>query len=214
MDDSVRRAYDEWSSSYDEDRNATRDLDARVLRAHAGALALAGEAVLELGCGTGKNTVWLAAQACRVLGLDVSEGMLARARARVAGAANVELVLHDLRHPWPVADGSQGRVVGNLVLEHIEQLEPIFAEAARVLRRGGRLFFCELHPYRQLGGAQARFGAVDGTLRRVDAFLHQVSDYVSAGLAAGLSLTALGEWRDEAGDSPIPRLLSVSFEKL
>jgi malonyl-CoA O-methyltransferase len=210
----VAGAYDRWAASYDADRNATRDLDAEVLRASPLLVAVAGREVLELGCGTGKNTAWLAERAASVTALDFSEGMLARARTRVA-APHVRFVRHDVREPWPLPDARVDVVVGNLVLEHVEALGPVFAEAARVLRPGGRLFLCELHPYRQWRGGQARFtDAATGESVRVAAHVHAVSDYVNGGLAAGFALRALGEWL-EAGapeDAP-PRLLSVLFER-
>src|SRR5207245_2491950 len=72
-------------------------------------------------------------------------------------AEHVRFVQHDLRMPWPVAAASIDVAVGNLVLEHIESLAPVFAEAARVVRPGGQLFICELHPARQRRGGQAHF---------------------------------------------------------
>ncbi|HEY7142278.1 MAG TPA: class I SAM-dependent methyltransferase [Methylomirabilota bacterium] len=108
-------------------------------------LDVAGRDVLELGCGTGKNTAWLAKRARTVIGLDFSPGMLAKAQQRVR-APHVRLVRHDVRRPWSVPDASVDAVVGHLVLEHVAKLAPIYAEAMRVLRRGGRLLLCELHP--------------------------------------------------------------------
>lgn len=210
---SVAGAYDRWAASYDDAPNATRDLDAEVVR--GAPLRLAGRDVLELGCGTGKNTGWLAAQAGRVLALDFSEGMLAVARQRVT-APNVRFVHHDVREPWPLADGSVDVVVGNLVLEHVDDLAPVYAEAARVLRPAvGQLLLCELHPYRQMRGGQAHFtDAETGETVHVTAFQHSASDYVNGGIDAGLVLRALGEWRDAgAGSAVAPRLISVLFER-
>lgn len=208
----VARAYDAWAASYDEDRNATRDLDAEVVR--DAPLPLAGRDVLELGCGTGKNTVWLAERARRVIALDFSAGMLARARERLRGAP-VQLVRHDVREPWPVRGEAVDVVIGNLVLEHVEALGPVFSEAARVLRPGGTLLLCELHPERQRRGGQAHFmDAATGETVRVTAYRHSVSEYVNGGIAAGLRLVELGEWLEEGApaDAP-PRLLSARFEK-
>src|SRR4051812_24516774 len=73
----VAGAYDRWAASYDADKNATRDLDALVMRRSP--IALEGRDVLELGCGTGKNTSFLAEHAKSVLAMDFSEGMIARA---------------------------------------------------------------------------------------------------------------------------------------
>ena len=211
----VASAYDRWAGSYDADRNATRDLDAEVVR--RAPLALAGRDVLELGCGTGKNTVWLAERARTVTALDFSDGMLARARERLdaAGAAHVRLVRHDVREPWPAPGASADVVVGNLVLEHVADLAPVFAEAARALRPGGQLLLCELHPERQRRGGQAHFtDAATGDTVHVTAHRHTVAEYVNGGLAAGLTLRHLGEWLepDAPADAP-PRLLSVLFER-
>jgi ubiquinone/menaquinone biosynthesis C-methylase UbiE len=209
---SVARAYDRWSTQYDSDRNATRDLDAVVVR--AAPLRLAGQRVLELGCGTGKNSVWLAEQVADLTALDFSAGMLALARERV-GAAHARFVEHDIRAPWPLDAGAVDLVVGNLVLEHVEDLSAIYAEAARVLRPGGQLFLCELHPQRQLLGGQAHFVDPDTSETiTVPAFRHTTSEYVNAGLAEGLVLRDLGEWLEpDAPAGAPPRLISLLFER-
>jgi ubiquinone/menaquinone biosynthesis C-methylase UbiE len=208
----VAQAYDRWSRRYDDDHNATRDLDARVLRQSP--LHVADARVLELGCGTGKNSEWLAARARTLVALDFSPGMLDVARRRVR-SERVRFVEHDITHRWPVEPSSIDLVVGNLVLEHVRDLGPIYAEAARVLRAGGELFLCELHPYRQLRGGQAHFeDAETNETVPVTAYRHSVSEYVNGGIAAGFRLRALGEHVEEstASDSA-PRLLSVLFER-
>lgn len=58
-----------------------------------------GGRVLELGCGTGKNTGWLAERAERLVACDFSTAMMEKARERVAG---VEFYLCDIRGEWPV----------------------------------------------------------------------------------------------------------------
>jgi ubiquinone/menaquinone biosynthesis C-methylase UbiE len=208
----VAEAYDRWSRRYDDDHNATRDLDARVVRQSP--LHLSGARVLELGCGTGKNSAWLATHARELVALDFSPGMLDVAQRRVR-AAHVRFVEHDITRPWPVDSGSWDVVVGNLVLEHVRDLAPIYAEAARVLRPGGQLFLCELHPYRQLRGGQAHFeDAETKQIVPVTAFEHSVSEYVNGGLAAGLTLRALGEHLEESAPADaVPRLVSVLFER-
>ena len=121
---------------------------------------------------------------------------------------------HDVQTRWPLADASADVVIAMLILEHVADLEPFFVEAARTLTTGGELFLCELHPMRQHLGGQAQFiNNKTGEYTRVAAFLHDVSDYVNAGLAAGLSLLSLGEWRDEDSTEDPPRLLSLHFRR-
>jgi ubiquinone/menaquinone biosynthesis C-methylase UbiE len=207
--DDVSRAYDRWATTYDSDANATRDLDAIVVR--DAAPDPANLDVLELGCGTGKNTVWLAERARSVVAMDFSRGMLDVARRRLSHA-NTAFLQHDVRARWPIADASFDLVIGNLILEHVADVASVFDEASRVLRTGGRLFVCELHPYRQLRGGQAHFTDVaTGDTVYVAAHVHSSSDYVNAGIRAGLTLERLGEWDDDAAS--VPRLLSVTFRR-
>ena len=206
----VAAAYNRWSKTYDTDPNRTRELAATVLRQLN--LELSGRDVIEIGCGTGRNTEWLAERAGSVVAIDFSEGMLRQAKARVR-SPHVRFVQHDIRAGWPQATATADLVIAMLVLEHIEQVQPIFAEAARVLREGGELFVCELHPTRQMYGRQAEFtDSETGECERIAAFLHDVSEYVNAGLRSGLELTHIGEWRDSNGSqSDLPRLLSLQF---
>jgi malonyl-CoA O-methyltransferase len=208
----IAAAYDRWAETYDSDPNRTRELAGEVL--HLAELPIAGRDLVEIGCGTGRNTEWLATQAGSITALDFSEEMLRHAATRVQNP-KTRFIQHDVRTTWPLADNAMDVVVAMLILEHIEHLEPVVAEAARVLRPNGNLFICELHPMRQLMGGQAQFSNTQtGERERVAAFLHNVSDFVKAGLAAGFEVRCLDEWRDPGSDSnSIPRLLSLLFTK-
>ncbi len=131
---SVADSYNAWSGSYDEDRNATRDMEAAAVRE-----LLAGrryKRTVEAGCGTGKNTVWLAELSDELVCMDVSAGMLARAREKVT-QSDVSFIQTDLTEVWPVDDASCDLVVFSLVLEHIKEFRHVFAEAFRCLFREG-----------------------------------------------------------------------------
>lgn len=205
----IQSAYDSWSLTYDQDRNLTRDLDQMMAKQ-----ALANQRfqnTLELGCGTGKNTALLSGISDAMLALDFSEGMVEQARQKIS-ATNVEFTVTDLTKAWPTKSGSHDFVIGNLVLEHIEDLSHIFGEAFRSLRKGGRFYISELHPFRQYQGGKARFER-DGQVSEVDAFVHHVSEFLQAAAANNLSLESFNEyWHPEDQGKP-PRLAVFMFNK-
>lgn len=105
--------------------------------------------VLELGCGTGRVLVPVARSGTRVIGVDLSERMLARARARVRRArlsAGLDLVRGDIRH-LPFGDGGFGLVMAPYgILQSLTSdadLRGALRAVARTLRPGGR-FVTEL----------------------------------------------------------------------
>jgi ubiquinone/menaquinone biosynthesis C-methylase UbiE len=207
---SIQKAYDDWSSSYDIDTNLTRDLDGQITQQ-----LLANQrfhSILEIGCGTGKNTSFLAQIGASVQALDFSEGMIAKAMEKV-NAGNVRFAMADLTRRWPSADGSHDLIVCNLVLEHIQDLAFVFSEAVRVLAGGCRFLINELHPFRQYEGKKARFDREDG-VTEIPAFIHHMSDFTNAASGSGLRLILLSEhWHSQDDSSKPPRILSLLFEK-
>jgi SAM-dependent methyltransferase len=190
---SIRAAYDDWSKTYDSDENITRDLDAQVVRKVFSDFECG--AVLEFGCGTGKNTAFLAGVASRVLALDFSFGMIAVARESVR-ASNVMFEHADITKSWPVADHSQDLIACNLILQHVADLEIIFAEASRTLAHGGQMFVSELHPIKKYQGSMARYER-DGESISIPAFDHQISHYIASASRNHLRLSCLNEWWHE-----------------
>ncbi len=101
-----------------------------------------GSLVLECGCGTGSQTVFLAAQnpETRIISVDVSADSLERARARVAAAGrrNVEFRQADM-FDLPFADEQFDHVFLCFVLEHVARPEAALTALRRVLRRDGTI---------------------------------------------------------------------------
>lgn len=205
----IQKAYDHWSSTYDVDRNLTRDLDALAVRKILCDLKL--KSVLEIGCGTGKNTAHLARIARRVYALDFSEGMIEQAKAKVS-LDNVSFDFADLTKRWPCGAGLFEMVVCNLVLEHVADLDFIFRQAHRILAPGGTFFISELHPFRQYQGKQAIFRQRQKTVA-IPSFVHNVSDFIRAAQKAGFTLNDLQEWWHESDQGKPPRLISFIFKK-
>jgi ubiquinone/menaquinone biosynthesis C-methylase UbiE len=189
--EAVRGGYDRWAVIYDREANPLIGLEEPVVREALGDVA--GLSVLDLGCGTGRHSVWLASAGATVTGIDFSEGMLEEAR-RKAGAGTVRFLAHDLHQPLPFADGVFDRVVSGLVLEHLGDLDRFFGEARRVLRPGGRAVVSAMHPAMFLKGVQARFTDPDsGEKVQPGSVAHAVGDFVMAAVRAGFALEGVDE---------------------
>ena len=102
-----------------------------------------GETVLDLGSGAGFDCFLAARQmegTGQVIGVDMTPEMLSKARANAAkgGYANVEFRLGEIEH-LPVADNSVDVIISNCVINLSPDKPQVYAEAGRVLRRGGRV---------------------------------------------------------------------------
>ncbi len=107
--------------------------------------ALAGLRVLDLGCGFGAFDRWAHAMgAAHVLGIDLSEKMLAQARAQ-APDSGVTYRLGDIEQ-LALPDASFDLVYSALVLHYIEDLGAVIAVIRRLLAPGGHFVFTVEHP--------------------------------------------------------------------
>jgi ubiquinone/menaquinone biosynthesis C-methylase UbiE len=200
----VRTGYDRWATVYDHDGNPLQGLEEPVVRSAVGDVR--GLAVLDLGCGTGRHSLWLAAAGATVTAVDFSDGMLAEARKK-PGADAVRWLAHDLHQSLPFPDGSFDLVVSGLVLEHLHELDGFFAEARRVLKAGGRAVVSAMHPAMFLRGTQARFTDPEsGEVVQPGSVPHAVGAFVMATVRAGFKLEAVDEYApDEAFAGRYPR---------
>ena len=192
----VRAGYDRWAKVYDHDANPLPALEEPCVREALGEVR--AREVLDLGCGTGRHTAWLAEAGARVTAVDFSVGMLEQARKRVP-VGNVCFVPHDLHHPLPFGDTSFDAVVSGLVLEHLRDLPTFFLEARRVLRPAGRAVISAMHPAMFLRGSQARFTDPDsGEVVMPGSLPHQLGDIIMAALGVGFTLGGIGEHAPDA----------------
>lgn len=139
----TRAYYDDFATSYDRGRDRgyhalIDEIESSVVLPHARAAR-----VLEVGCGTGLVLEKVAAVAAEAHGVDVSPGMLERARAR-----GLSVSVADAR-ALPFEDAHFDLVYSFKVLAHVPEIEQALGEMARVTRPGGRIVF-ELYNRRSL----------------------------------------------------------------
>lgn len=135
----------------------------------------AGDTVLDLGCGAG-NDVFIAratvGQAGRVIGLDMTESMIEKARqnAKKLGLTNVEFRLGDIE-AMPVDSDSIDVVISNCVLNLVPNKKVAFKEICRVLKSGGHFSISDIVLERSLPegikkAAEMYAGCVAGAIER------------------------------------------------
>lgn len=205
----VRDAYNVWAHQYDTNKNRTRDLEAISLRETLGDIPF--DRCLEIGCGTGKNTQWLLTRAHHITAVDLSEEMLSKARQKT-GASNVAFKQADITEDWTFAEGLYDLATFSLVLEHIENLDPVFEKLSGVVQAGGHIYVGELHPFKQYGGTKARFETEEGTAI-VNCFNHHISDFTGAAARNGFGIVQVSEFFDDNDRAGIPRILTLLFKK-
>ena len=171
-----------------------------------------GLRIVDLGCGYGWFCRWAREQgAVRVLGVDISEKMLARARADTADLA-IDYVRADMEHlELPVA--SFDLAYSSLALHYVENLPRLLATVYQALAANGQLVFSVEHP---IFTAPSRPGwTVDADGRKtwpVDSYLAEgprrtnwlaegvikqhrtLASYVKLLLRSGFVLSHLDEW--------------------
>lgn len=205
----IKEAYNLWAEQYDTNDNKTRDLDKKITQIILKKYNFS--TVIELGCGTGKNTEFLLTKSQNIIGIDFSEEMLRKAKSKFNNK-KVSFHQRDLTTNWGITNTSADLITCNLVLEHINNLEPIFKQAFQKLNNNGILFVCELHPFKQYTGSKARFETKNGT-QELEAYVHHISDFLNAAKSNNYKVIELNEWFDEDNKKGIPRLVSFVFRK-
>ncbi|KAJ5561666.1 hypothetical protein N7535_003872 [Penicillium sp. DV-2018c] len=219
-------AYDKWAEVYDTDGNFLQRLDTIEMRTilpnfinlvdnhcNPNQTSPSLPIILDLGCGTGRNTVALLsalrtankADRFSVVGLDASRGMLEVARTAVeeyvknaatsdttASAVElgiIDLLQSDLRLPSSLSAARATGVISTLVLEHIP-LQRFFAAAAGVMRTGGYLLVTNMHA--EMGSrSQAGFTDASGVKVRPTSYCHEIADVLDAARRAGLEVVEM-----------------------
>ncbi|KAI1460445.1 S-adenosyl-L-methionine-dependent methyltransferase [Annulohypoxylon moriforme] len=225
-------AYDRWAAVYDTDGNFLQALDTieletlfpRFLRSITSPRPWR---IVDLGCGTGRNTTLLLAapEIEEVIALDSSKGMLEVARLRLSQAADglsqgptrvtpkLHLEVFDMLASPPVPKSAQQAdgVISTLVVEHVP-LPTFFSQVSQILRPGGMLLLTNMHAH--MGGiSQAGFvDAETGEKIRPTSYAHTVADVVAEARKWGLEVVEVGNG-DEVGIKE-RRVDEIMIEKL
>lgn len=182
------QGYALWSQTYHEQAdNPLTALEEPVIEPLIGEVV--GLRVLDVGCGTGRHALRLAAQGAKVVGYDPSPEMLAVAREQ-ARRLGLKLDLRAGGCGELPGDGSFDLALCNLVLCHLPQIAGPVSEMAACLKPGGRLIISDFHYLCLVIGWRTAFDH-EGRHYHIENHQHSYGDYLQAFQAAGLTLTAL-----------------------
>lgn len=192
---------------------------------------VAGRPVLDLACGQGRVSRELARRGARVVGLDVSAALLAKALlAGSPGPGEIEYVQGRAEDPDVLAGQRFDAVVCNYGLSDIDDLGGALTTVARLLRPGGRFVFSILHPcfpgYADAPSAwppglgyyreQWWLATTDGFRGKVGANHRMLSTYLNLLIEHGLGPDRIAEpepgtaWQQrQPGGTPVPVYLVV-----
>ncbi|KAI0388157.1 S-adenosyl-L-methionine-dependent methyltransferase [Hypomontagnella monticulosa] len=216
----TNEAYDRWAAVYDTDGNFLQALDTIELKTlfprFLRSVTLPKPwRIVDLGCGTGRNTALLLAASDieEVVALDSSKGMLEVARSRLQQGdrtspsdldaaqivPKVHLEVFDLLQSTPIPAIAQqvDGVISTLVVEHVP-LPAFFSQVSQMLKPGGVLLLTNMHAH--MGGiSQAGFVDTDtGEKIRPTSYAHTVADVLVEARKWGLEVEGRGEG-EEAG---------------
>ncbi|KAI0125481.1 cyclopropane-fatty-acyl-phospholipid synthase [Xylariales sp. AK1849] len=197
-------AYDRWAAVYDTDGNFLQALDnieMKQLLPHFEASIESARPwkLVDLGCGTGRNTaLLLAIGEAQIVALDASSGMLAVAHQRLnelkdrpgtSSVRDLHLEVFDLlTSPCPPAIAAEADgIISTLVIEHIP-LSIFFSHVSRMLKSGGVLLLTNMHAHM---GSISQAGFVDtqtGEKIRPTSYAHTVADAVAEAAKWGLTV--------------------------
>jgi ubiquinone/menaquinone biosynthesis C-methylase UbiE len=185
----TRAGYAGWAESYDDAANQLLELEQPIVREILDGLPVG--VALDAACGTGRHAAYLASLGHRVIGVDSSPQMLARAREKVPAAEFYEADVLDL----PLEDNSVDLVVCAIALTHTPDLTRALTELVRVLRPEGHLVISDSRGlFGQIGLPLVKLGP-NGEFGYMTTHARLPSDYLGAALPLGLQVRRCDEPR-------------------
>jgi ubiquinone/menaquinone biosynthesis C-methylase UbiE len=180
-----KSAYDQWSDTYDTDSNphiALEEEDVVDMVA-----SVAGERILDAGCGTGRYCQLFQRRGAQVVGIDFSEGMLRVARQKMP---TIAFQCVDLTGILPFAEASFDKVNCAQALKHLPDLINPLKEFARVVKSSGTITFSVTHPEMDWEGYEMSCSPSFNLPAESDIYHHRFWQYFEAIDLAHLRLSA------------------------
>lgn len=189
-----------------------------------------GKKMVDIACGQGFFTEAFAAKGASVLGVDIGEELIAMAKKRTEGNANLEWMVSSATSMSGVPDAKFQLALCVLAIQNIEGVTALFREASRVLAPGGQFHFVLNHPAFRIPKATSWGWDEEKKkqYRRVDAYMsemktpiamhpgkeqseetvsfhHPISFFIKTLVRAGFVVTGMEEWTSNKVSDSGPR---------
>ena len=216
---SAKQAYRLWAATY-ADETAISFLESELTADLTPPLQ--DLRLLDAGCGTGRRLAGVGA--ALAVGVDISPEMLA---AGAGPGPRVETMVADVRD-LPLPDRGFGVIWCRLVIGHLPDCAPVYAELARVADAGARLVVTDFHPAAYAAGHRRSFRH-GGEVYEIEHHVHDLDRHLTAAGAAGWRLAqvrsaaigpAVRSFYEKAGRSALyaeheglPVVLGLAFDR-
>jgi malonyl-CoA O-methyltransferase len=179
-------AYRMWAPTYSPETAISQIEDELVA---AITPPLEGLRLLDAGCGTGRRLAGTAAASA--VGVDLSPEMLDAGIGHSESDSPIRGIVGDIR-ALPLPDRSFDVVWCRLAIGHVRGCGQVYAELARVARRGARVIVSDFHPAAHAAGHRRTFRA-NGRVNEVRHFVHDAATQLTAAAGAGLESVGIDE---------------------
>lgn len=234
----VKKIWNACGEAFDRYTSAADSFSANVERPAIETLIgdVSGKRVLDLGCGSGTHSLWLAQRGAHVVGLDLSQTMVSLAQERASELdVHADFRVADIREPLAFSEATFDVVLSSTALHYVEDIDSTMKDVARVMKPAARLVASVLHPMSTalfpLAGSEdvegpdpwegwyfgspircietpwLGFGDVSREGRRIFCHHHTISDYFTAVSAARLVITEMLE------PSPPPEFAKINASR-
>jgi ubiquinone/menaquinone biosynthesis C-methylase UbiE len=171
---SAESAYNLWSENYDDQpHNLMLAWDAEIFSDLLNSIDIRDKILADIGCGTGRH--WqkiFDKNPKRVIGLDVSEGMLKKLIQKFPWAETLVLTENKLDE---LQDGSCDCIMSTLTIAHIQNAKEALNEWNRVLKPGGEMIITDYHPSALAKGGKRTFSYHEKTIA-IKNYVHSIDD--------------------------------------
>ncbi len=223
---STTEAYDLWASVYDSDGNFLQAMDTIEMKALLPRMVAEVDSpkpwkIVDLGCGTGRNTVaLLGIEHAEIVALDASAKMLEVAKSRLREVSEHSAASQPRLHfgvvdliqssELPSAALNADAIVSTLVIEHVP-CSVFFKHVAQILKPGGVLLLTNMHSHM---GSISQAGFIDtktGQKVRPTSYAHTLNEVLSEAKENGL--IPIGEIEERAVDEALTDILGERSKK-